>query len=90
MFKRHFKSTLGPQDDNEEPHPAIAHMCTVKIIETMNVLQAMLHYQQQFLDLYHAKTHQDTHYIPISEQKWSKQTTYGKLQGEAKVDKKRI
>ena len=29
MFQRHFKTMLGPQDDNEEPciHPAIAHMC---------------------------------------------------------------
>ena len=46
MFQRQFKSTLGSQDDNEEPHPAIACMYTVKIIETMNVLQAMVHYQQ--------------------------------------------
>ena len=47
MFQRHFKRTLGPQEDNEEPPPTIAHMDTVRIIETMNVLQAMLHYQQQ-------------------------------------------
>ena len=72
MFQRYFKSTLGPQDDNEEPHPTITHMYTVKIIETMNVLQAMLHYLEQLLNLYHAKTHQETHYLPISEQKWSK------------------
>ena len=26
----------------------------------MNVLQAMVHYQHQLLDLYHAKTHQDS------------------------------
>ena len=26
MFVKHFKSTLGPQDDDEEPHPAVAHM----------------------------------------------------------------
>ena len=39
MFKRHFKSTLGPQDNENEPHPAIAHMYAVHITETMNVLQ---------------------------------------------------
>ena len=54
-------------------------MDAVRTIETMKVLQAMLHYQQQLLNLYHAKTHQDTHYTPISEQKWSKPITYGKL-----------
>ena len=25
MFVKHFKSTLGPQDDDEEPHPSIAN-----------------------------------------------------------------
>ena len=55
----------------------------------MNVLQAMGHYQWQLLNLYHAKTHQDPHYIPFSEQQWSKQLTYGKLEGEAKVKEKR-
>ena len=87
MFKRHFKSTLGPQDNDDEPHPTIAHLYAVKITETMNVLQAMVHYQRQLLNLYHAKTHQDPHYIHFSEQQWSKQITYGKLQGEAKLDK---
>ena len=65
MFQRHFKTTLGPQDDNEEPHPTIAHMDAVRIIETVNVLQAMLHDQEQLFDPYHAKTHQDACYIPI-------------------------
>ena len=39
-------------------------MDALGIIETVNVLQAMLHHQQ-LLDLYHAKTHQDSCYIPI-------------------------
>ena len=39
MFVKHFKRTLGPQDNNNEPHPAIAHMYAVDITETMNVLQ---------------------------------------------------
>ena len=41
MFKKHYKSTLGPQDNDNEPHPAIAHMYAVHITETMNVLQVM-------------------------------------------------
>ena len=89
MFQRHFSGTLGPQDDNEEPHPTIAYGDRVRTIETMNVPQAMLHYQQQLLNLYHVNTHQDTCYIPISEPKRSNPITYGILQGEAKVDKKR-
>ena len=91
MFQRHFKTMLGPQDDSEEPsiHPAIADMDAVRIIETIDVLQAMLHHQQQLLDLYNAKAHQDACYTPISEQKCSKPKTYGDIQGEAKVDKKR-
>ena len=56
MFVKHFKSTLGPQDDNEEPHPAVVHMYTIHITETMNVLQAMVKHQQQLLNLYHAMT----------------------------------
>ena len=67
MFKRHFKSNLGPQDNDDEPHPAIAHLYAVHITETMNVLQAMVHYQWQLLDLYHTKTHQDPFYLPYSE-----------------------
>ena len=65
---------LGAQDDSEEPsiHPTVAHIDAVRIIETIDVLQAMLHHQQQLLDLYHAKTHQDAHFTPISEPKWSK------------------
>ena len=47
MFEKHFKSTLGPQDYNNEPHPAIAHMYAIHITETMNVLQAMVHHQRQ-------------------------------------------
>ena len=54
-------------------------MDAVRIIETMNVLQAMLHHQQQLLNLYHAKTHQDTCYILISEEKWSKLITHGNI-----------
>ena len=89
MFQRHFKTMLGPQDDSEEPsiHPTVAHMDAVR---TINVLQAMLHHQHQLLDLYNAKAHQDACYTPISEQKWSKPKTYGDIQGEAKVDKKRM
>ena len=34
MFVKHFKSTLGPQDTDNEPHPAIAHMYSVHITET--------------------------------------------------------
>ena len=89
MFQRHFKAMLRPQDDNEEPHPAVAHMDAVRIIETINVLQAMLHHQQQLLNLYYGTAHQDACYIPILEQKWSKPKTYGDIQGEAKVEKKR-
>ena len=92
MFQRHFKTMLGPpQDDSEEPsiHPAVAYMDAVRIMETIEALQAMLHHQHPLLDLYNAKAHQDTHYTPISEQKWSKPKTYGDIQGEAKVDKKR-
>ena len=91
MFQRHFKTTLGPQDDSEEPsiHPAVAHMDAVRIIETIDVLQATLHHQQQLHNLYHAKAQQDERYTPISEQKWSKPKPCGDIQGEAKVDKKR-
>ena len=86
MFQRHFKTTLGPQDDSEEPsiHPAVAHMDAVRIMETIDVLQAMLHHQHQLLDLYNAKAHQDACYTPISEQKRSKPKTYGDIQGEAR------
>ena len=82
---------LGPQDDSEEPsiHPAVAHMDAVRIIETIDVLQAMLHHQQQLLDRYHGKLHQDACYTPISEQEWSIPKPYGDIQGKAKVDKKR-
>ena len=31
MFVKHFKSTLGPQDDDEEPHPCVAHMYALHI-----------------------------------------------------------
>ena len=34
MFVKHFKSTLGPQDTDNETHPAIAHMYAVHITET--------------------------------------------------------
>ena len=44
-FAKHFKRTLGPQDNDEEPHPAIAHMYAIHISETMNVLQAMVNHQ---------------------------------------------
>ena len=73
MFVKHFKSTLGPQDDNEEPHPCIAHMHAIHIIETMNALQAMVKYQWQLLDLYHAMTCQDPTYKSLAEQQCSKQ-----------------
>ena len=72
MFKGHFKSTLGPQDNNDKPHPAIAHLYAVEITETMNVLQTMVSTQWQLFDLYHAKMHQDPHYKTFSEQQWSK------------------
>ena len=62
MFVKHFKSTVGPQNDDEEPHPAIAHMYAIHITETMNVLQAMVNHQRQLLDLYHAMTCQDPSY----------------------------
>ena len=67
IFKRHFKSNLGPQDNNDEPLPTIVHLYAVHIIETMSMLQAMVHYQWQLPNLYHAKTHQDPFYIPFSE-----------------------
>ena len=51
ILVKHFKSTLGPQDDNEEPHPCVAHMYALHITETMNALQAMLKHQQQLLNL---------------------------------------
>ena len=56
MFVKHFKSALGPQDDDEEPHPCVAHMYAIHITETMNALQAMLKHQRQLIDLYHAMT----------------------------------
>ena len=67
MFKKHFKSTLGLQDNDNKPHPVIAHMYAVHITEAMNVLQGMVHRQQQLLNHYHAMTHQDAFYLPISE-----------------------
>ena len=90
MFVKHFKSTLGPQDDNEEPHPCIAHMYAIHIIETMSALQAMVKYQWQLLDLYHAMTCQDPTYKSLAEQQWSKQLTNGSLQAETKMEKKRV
>ena len=60
------------------------------IIETIDVLQAMLHHQQHFFNLYNAKANQDACYTSISDQEWSKPKTYGDIQGEAKVDKKRM
>ena len=53
MFQRHFKTMLGPQDDSEEPsiHPTVANMDAIRIMETIDVLQAMLHHQHQLLDL---------------------------------------
>ena len=81
---------LGPEDDSEEPsiHPSVAHMNEVRIMETIDELQAMLHHQHQLLDLYNAKAHQDACYTPISEQKRSRSKIYRDIQGEAKVDKK--
>ena len=90
MFVKHFKSTLGPQDDDKEPHPCIAHMYALHITETRNVLQAMEKHQWQLLNLYHAMTCQDSTYSSFAEQQWSKQLTYGFLQGEAKMEKKRV
>ena len=89
-FMKHFKSTLGPQDDDKEPHPCIAHMYAIHITETMNALQAMAKHQRQLLNLYHAMTHQDSAYSSFAEQQWSKRLTYGLLQGEAKMEKKRV
>ena len=70
MFAKHFKSTLGPQDNNEETHPAIAHMYAIHITETMNVL--LVNHQWQLLNLYQAMTCQDPFYRSFSEQQWSK------------------
>ena len=67
MFEKRFKSTFGPQDNNNKPHPAMAHIYAVYITEATNVLQAMVHHQQQLIDLYHAMTHQDSFYLPFSE-----------------------
>ena len=67
MFVKHFKSTLGPQDDDEEPHPCVAHKYALQITETMNVLQAMVKHQWQLLDLYHAMTCQDSAYSSFAE-----------------------
>ena len=67
MFAKHFKSTLGPRENNEEPHPVIAHMYAIHITETINVLQAMVNHQQQLLNLYHAMAHQDPLYRSFSE-----------------------
>ena len=67
MFVKHFKSTLGPHDDDEEPCPAIGHMYAIHITETMNVLQVMVNHQWQLLDLYHAMTCQDPFYRSFSE-----------------------
>ena len=67
IFEKHFKRTLGPQDNDNKHHQAIAHMYAVHIIETMTVLQAMVHHQQQLLNLYHAMTCQDSFYLPFSE-----------------------
>ena len=67
MFVKHFKSTLAPQDDDEEPHLAIAHMYAIHITETMNVLQAMVKHQRQLFNLYHSMTHQDPVYNSFAE-----------------------
>ena len=67
MFVKHFKSTLGPQDDDKEPHPCIAHMYEIHITETMNAPQAMVKHQWQLLDLYHAMTCQDPTYNSFAE-----------------------
>ena len=72
MFVKHFKSTLGPQDDEKEPHPCIAHMYAIHITGTMNVLQAMVMHQRQLLDLYHPMTCQDPTYKSFAERQWSK------------------
>ena len=69
---KHFKSTLGPQDGNEEPHPSVAHMYAIHITQKMNALQAMVKHQRQLLDLYHAMTCQDPNYKSFAEQQWSK------------------
>ena len=53
-------------------------MDAVRIMETIDVLQAMLHHQHQLLNLYIAKAHQDAHYTPISEQKWRKPKIRGR------------
>ena len=45
MFVKHSKSTFDPQDDDEEPHPCIAHMYALHITESLNVLQAMEKHQ---------------------------------------------
>ena len=67
MFVKHFKSALGPHDDDEEPHLCIAHMYAIYITETMNVVQAMVKHQWQLLDLYHAMTCQDPTYNSFAE-----------------------
>ena len=67
MFVKHFKSTLGPQDDDKEPLPCVAHMYALHIPETMNALQAMVKHQWQLLDLYHAMTCQDSTYNSFAE-----------------------
>ena len=67
MFVKHFKSTLGPQDYDEELHPCIAHMYALHITETMYVLQAMVKHQRQLFNLYHAMTHQDPTYSSFAE-----------------------
>ena len=65
-FKIHFKIKVGPQDNDDESHRAIAHMYAVHITEAMNELQAMVHHQWQMFNLYHTKIHQDSFYLPIS------------------------
>ena len=62
MFVKQFKSTLGLQDENEEPHPCVANMYALHITETMNVLHTMVKHQWQLLNLYHAMTCQDSAY----------------------------
>ena len=88
MFVKHFKSTHGPQDDDEELHPCIAHMYALHITQTMNALQAIVKHQWQLLNIYHTMTHQDSTYNSFAEQQWSKLLTYGSLQAEAKMEKK--
>ena len=53
MFQRHFKTMLGPQEDSEEPsiHPTIAHMDAVRIIETIDLLQALTHQSPDRLNI---------------------------------------